>query len=228
MSVRLAVLASCLVAGLAAAEKPTLVYKAPPPNEDERPVITEAVVSPQGTDYAFKLEFNKEPWGEECRTRCANATLFLDTDNNKSTGLKLEDPKAAETGSDLAVTIQGVKVITEGASKPTLKVKVMQYAETATSVEDGTTLAELDPVADAERVLSSGTSVYLLIDANLGSQPAGKQLRLVYHPPDSKPLVGMARGLSSPASGRVELFKDGKLSNPVEKKKKAKGVYEKL
>lgn len=221
------VLASCLVAGLAAAEKPTLIYKAPPASEDDRPVIVEAVVGPQGTDYAFKLEFNKEPWGEACRTRCANATLFLDTDNNKTTGLKLEDPKAVETGSDLAITVQGAKRVEDGASKPVLKVKVMQYAETATSVEDGSTLAELDPVNDAERVLSSGTSVYLLIDANLGSQPAGKQLRVIYHPPDSKPLVGMAKGLSSPNSGRVELFKDGKLSNPVVKKKQ-KAVYEKM
>ncbi len=191
--------------------------------------MTEIVVGPQGSDYAFKLEFNKEPWGEACRTRCANATLFLDTDNNKSTGLKLADAKAAETGADLAVTIQGAKVLQGGASKPVLKVKVMQYAETASSVEDGSTLAELDPVNDSERVLASGTSVYLLIDANLGSQPAGKQLRVVYHPPDSKPLVGMARGLASPATGRVELFKDGKLSNPAgNKKKAAKPVYEKL
>lgn len=183
--------------------------------------MTSIVVSPQGTDYAFKLEFNKAPWGEECRTRCANATLFLDTDNNKTTGLKLADPKAVETGADLAITIQGAKQLKEGVSTPVLKVKVMQYAEDATSVEEGHTLAELDPVNDSERVLASDSSVYLLIDANMGNQPAGKQLRLVYHPPDSKPLVGMAKGLASPQSGRVELFKDGKLTNggPVKKKK---------
>jgi hypothetical protein len=221
-------LLTCLVAGVATAEKPTITYKAPPPSDDERPVMTEIVVSAQGTDYAFKLEFNKEPWGEQCRTRCANATLFLDTDNNKSTGLKLADAKAAETGADLAVTIQGLRVLNDGVSKPVLKVKVLQYAETATSVEDGSTLAELDPVNDAERVLAQGTSVYLLVDANLGSQPAGKQLRVIYHPPDSKPLVGMAKGLSAPASGRVELFKDGKLTNPTTKKKQKKGDYEKL
>lgn len=184
-------------------------------------------MSPQGTDYAFKIEFNKTPWGEDCRTRCANATLFLDTDNNKTTGLKLADPKAAETGSDLAITIQGSKALKEGVSVATLKVKVAQYAEDATSVEEGTTLAELDPVNDSERVLSSDASVYLLIDANMGNQPAGKQLRLIYHPPDSKPLVGMAKGLASPQSGRVELFKDGKLSNPASSKKK-KSDYEKF
>ena len=127
-------LASCLVAGIAAAEKPTISYKAPNAGEDERPVLTSIVVSPQGTDYAFKLEFNKAPWGDECRTRCANATLFLDTDNNKTTGLKLADPKAAEAGADVALTIQGTKALKEGSTQAILRVMVMQYAEDATSV----------------------------------------------------------------------------------------------
>lgn len=212
---------------MAAAEKATITFKAPPPTDEERPLITSVVVSPQGTDYAFKIEFNKAPWGDDCKTRCANATLFLDTDNNKTTGLKLTDPKAAETGADLAVTIQGGKALKEGQNVAVLRVKVMQYAEDATSVEDGHTLAEMDPNNDSERVLASDTSVYLLVDANMGNQPAGKQLRLIYHPPDSKPLVGMAKGLASPQAGRVELFKDGKLSNPVGAKKK-KSDYEKF
>jgi hypothetical protein len=223
---RALLVASCLVASVAAAEKPTIVFKAPPATDEERPLITSVVVSPQGTDYAFKIEFNKAPWGDDCKTRCANATLFLDTDNNKTTGLKLADAKAAETGADLAITIQGAKALKEGVTTSILRVKVAQYAEDATSVEDGHTLAELDPINDAERVLASETSVYLLVDANMGNQPAGKQLRLIYHPPDSKPLVGTAKGLASPQSGRVELFKDGKLSNPVVKKKRSD--YEKL
>ena len=189
--------------------------------------MTSIVVSPQGTDYAFKLEFNKPPWGDDCRTRCANATLFLDTDNNKTTGLKLADAKAPETGTDIVVTIQGTKVLKDGVPTAALRVKVMQYSEDATSVEEGHTLVELDPINDSERVLASDISVYLLIDANMGEQPAGKQLRVVYHPPESKPLVGMAKGLASPSTGRVELFKDGKLTNPLQKKKK-KSDYEKL
>jgi hypothetical protein len=220
------ILSSCLVTTLAFAEKPTISYKAPPSGDDDRPVITSIVVSPQGTDYAFKLEFDKLPWGEECKTRCANATLFLDTDNNKTTGLKLADPKAAETGTDIAVTIQGTKTLKNGVPTSVLRVKVMQYAEDATSVEEGHTLIELDPINDSERVLASDTSVYLLIDANMGDQPAGKQLRVVYHPPESKPLVGLAKGLASPSTGRVELFKDGKLTNPPPKKKKTD--YEKM
>lgn len=215
------------MASVAFADKPTLSYKAPPSGDDDRPVMTSIVISPQGTDYAFKLEFNKTPWGEDCKTRCANATLFLDTDNNKTTGLKLADPKAAETGTDIAVTIQGSKALKDGVPTAVLRVKVMQYSEDAISVEEGRTLIEMDPINDAERVLASDTSVYLLIDANMGDQPAGKQLRVIYHPPESKPLVGLAKGLASPSTGRVELFKDGKLTNPISKKKK-KSDYEKM
>lgn len=214
------------MAGVALAVKPTISYKAPPSGDDDRPVMTSIVVSPQGTDYAFKLEFNKVPWGDECKTRCANATLFLDTDNNKTTGLKLADPKAAETGTDIVVTIQGAKALKDGVTTSVLRVKVSQYSEDATSVEEGHSLAELDPINDSERVLASDTSVYLLIDANMGEQPAGKQLRVIYHPPESKPLIGMAKGLASPSTGRVELFKDGKLTNPPPKKKKSD--YEKM
>ena len=227
MSSRL-IFASTLVATLAFAEKPTISYKAPASGDEDRPVLTSIVVSPQGTDYAFKLEFNKAPWGEDCKTRCANATIFLDTDNNKSTGLKLSDAKAPESGTDIVITIQGSKVLKDGVPTPVLRVKVMQYAEDATSVEEGHTLAELDPVNDSERVLASDVSVYLLIDANMGDVPAGKQLRVVYHPPESKPLVGMATGLASPTTGRVELFKDGKLTNPPVQKKKKSSDYEKL
>lgn len=210
-----------------AAVKPTISFKPLSDGEDERPVITTLVASPQGTDYGFKIEFNKIYWGEACKGRCANATIFLDTDNSKGTGLKLSDPKAEETGADIAIVIQGTRSLREGESKPVLKVKVLQFSESARQIEEGEVLSELDPIVDSERVLSSDTSLLLLVDANQGSQPAGKQLRIIYHPPDSKPLVGITKGLASPASGRVELFKDGKLTNPVVTKKK-KSDYEKL
>lgn len=208
------------------AQKPAITYKPPPPTEEDRPLITEIVVGPQGSDYAFKIEFNKEPWGDLCGTRCANATIFLDTDNNKATGLKLKDPKALESGADLAITIQGLKVYKETSSRSVLKVKVRQFAEDSTEVDQGRQLAELDPVNDAERVLAQSTSVYLLIDANIGDLPSGAKARVVYHPPDSKALVGTVPGLNTPSGNRVELFKDGKLSNPVKKKKRTD--YEKL
>lgn len=224
MSLRPLLLAS-LAAGAAFADKPTLVYKNPPPGDDERPVLTEVVVSPQGTDFAFKLEFNREPWGEGCKTRCANATLFLDTDNARTTGLKLADPKAAEAGADLAVVIQGVRELKNGVTTPLLKVKVLQYSEDATTAEEARTLSELTPLADPERVLSTERSVFLLIDINSGNLPMGKQVRVVYHPPGAGPLVGVTRGMLAPGAQRIELFKDGKLTNPVKKKK---SDYEKL
>lgn len=210
---------------VAAAEKPTILYKAPPSSEEDRPVITRIVASAQGTDYAFKVDFDKSPWGADCKTHCANATVFIDADNNKKTGLKLADEKAPETGADLVVTIQGTRTLDEGAHKPVLKVKVAGYAESATSVEEAEAISELDPVNDSERVLSSDESVYLLIDGNMGNIPTGKLMRVIYHPPGAKPLTGTAKGLASPTSQRVELFKDGKLTNPVVKKK---SVYEKL
>jgi len=213
----LVVVALCATASFA--QKPAITFKAPPPSEDDRPLITEIVVGPQGSDYAFKIEFNKEPWGDSCSTRCANATIFLDTDNNKTTGLRLKDPKALESGADLSITIQGTKVYKESSSRSVLKVLVRQYAEDSTEVEQGRQLAELDPIQDSERVLAQGTSVYLLIDANIGDLPTGAKARVIYHPPESKALVGNVQGLLASGGNRVELFKDGKLSNPVKKKK---------
>jgi hypothetical protein len=215
---RVAVTLTVLTAlGSSAAEKPLITYQAPPSSDDLRPVITQVVFGPQGSDYAFRVKFDKVPWGEACRSRCANATLFLDTDNNRSTGLRLADAKAAETGADLAVTIQGVRELTEGAMRATLKVKITQYAEGATTPDQGELLSELTP-ADGERVIAEGADVYLLIDASSGNLPSAAKARLIYHPPDSKPLSGVGRGLASGASKRVEIFKQGKLSNPVKRR----------
>ena len=203
--------------GALAAEKPIITYKAPPSNDDDRPVITQVVFAPQGSDYAFRVEFDKPPWGESCHTRCANATLFLDTDNNRSTGLKLADAKAQETGADLAISIQGVREFAEASARATLKVKITQYSEDATAVDQGSTLAELS-TTDGERVLSEGNSLYLLVDASIGNIPSGAKARVVYHPPDSKPISGVGKGMAGPSSSHVEIFKQGKLVNPVKRR----------
>jgi hypothetical protein len=101
-------LACILIASTSAAAPPrsTFRYKAPK-EEDQRPVIIDATIAPQGSDFAMRLVFNKEPWGEACKNRCANSTLFLDTDSNTTTGLQLG--KQPETGADMAVVIQGVR-----------------------------------------------------------------------------------------------------------------------
>src|SRR5258705_87857 len=148
MTPRSALVFSLFAFDAAAFEKPCIVYKAPPSTEDDRPVATSITVGPQGSDYAFKVDFNKEPWGEACKTRCANATIFLDTDNNKATGLKLpvmeKGKDAPETGADLAVTIQGQREYKDQSSLSTLKIKVKQYSEDATSAEQGTDLVDMD------------------------------------------------------------------------------------
>jgi hypothetical protein len=233
MTVWRALLFSLLVPIVAAAgEKPCITYKAPAASDDddERPVAIAITVGPQGSDYAFKIDFNKEPWGENCKNRCANATVFLDTDNNKATGLKLpqkDDGKdAPETGADLAVTVQGLREFKAESSLSTLKVKVKQYSEDATSAEQGNDLVEMDVRRDTERLNAQDKTVYLLIDANVGSLPSNPKIRVIYHPPDTKPLVGYAKGLNAPGANRVEIFKDGKLSNPAPKVKKKKADYE--
>ena len=116
-----------------------------------------------------------------------------------------------------------MRTYTEGAAHPGLKVKVTQYTEESTSVDTGKALEELDAAQDGERVNATGTTVYLLVDANTGDLPSGQKVRVIYHPPDARPLVGMAKGLSAPGANRVEIFKDGRLTNP--KKKKSQWDY---
>lgn len=213
MRLRAAVLAALCTATLAAArEKPAISFKPTASGEEERPVATEVVVGPQGSDYAFRVEFDKLPWGEDCKTRCANATVFLDTDNNKSTGLQLSEKGAAETGADLAVTIQGAREYKEGSADVLLRVRVRQFSDSTTSVDDGETMSELDHRRDPERLHVEGTTVYVLIDATNGTLPSGSKMRVIYHPPDAKALVGNAKGLLATGVGKVEIFKQGKRS----------------
>jgi hypothetical protein len=230
MTLRCALLVACTYSlGALAGEKPCITYKAPPSTEDDRPVATAITVGPQGSDYAFKVDFNKEPWGEQCKTRCANATIFLDTDNNKNTGLKLPVSEGAkdspETGADLAVIIQGTREYKSESSLSTLKIKVKQFSEEATSADHGTDLIEMDARNDTERLNPIEKTVYLLVDANIGSLPSSPKIRVIYHPPEAKPIVGFAKGLSAPGANRVDIFKEGKLTNPMKKKKKDYETY---
>ena len=123
------------------------------------------------------------------------------------------------------MTVQGSRELRDGSPTASLKVRVKQYTEESTGVDEGSTLAELDSKHDGERLLVQGAEVYLLVDANIGNLPSGQKMRVVYHPPESKPLVGTAKGLLAPGANRVEIFKGGKLANPNTKKKSA---YEKF
>ncbi len=193
-----------------AKEKPLITYKPTSNDPEDRPVATEIVAGPEGSDYAFRVKFDKTPWGEACKNRCANATIFLDTDNSKSTGLQLSQKSAAETGADLAITIQGVREYREASADTKLRVKVRQYANDATSIDAGEALSELDHRRDPERLQVDGDTVYVLVDATSGTLPSGAKMRVIYHPPDAKPLVAVTRGLLAPGGGKVEIFKGGR------------------
>ncbi|MBI3185206.1 MAG: hypothetical protein HYZ28_23970 [Myxococcales bacterium] len=202
-----------LVAGLAAAQavgkdKPTVAYRPLATDEEDRPVATAIFAGTQGSNYALRVDFDKTPWGEDCKSRCANATVLLDTDGSRSTGLQLAQKGAPETGADLAVTIQGARDYREGSADVRLRVKVRQLGDDARTVEDGSTLQELDHRNDAERLVVEGKSVFVLVDATSGTLPSGPAMRVVYHPPGAKPVVGSTKGMLAPGAGQSKIFKE--------------------
>lgn len=209
-------LLSALLASTAAFGKPTLSWT-PPTDEGERPMATEVTVAPQGSDFAFKVVFNKAPWGEECKNRCANVTLFVDTDNSKTTGLQLGG-SAAETGADLSINIQGARDYKESRADVLLKVKVRTFDSGAKSVEEGELVTELNNRQDAERVESDGETVYVLVDGTSATLPSGKQMRVVYHPPGQSAVSGTTTGMLSGGSSKVEVFKKGQKERSSKKK----------
>lgn len=171
----------------------------PPPDESERPLPVELFVAPQGSDYTLRVAFDKLPWGEQCQMRCADATIFLDTDDNRRTGLDL-GPHARETGADLAITVVGVRQYREHSAEALLKVRVTRLSNVR-SVGEGELLAELDPRHDADRVQSDGPRVSARIDATDAMIPSGKRMRVVYHPPGHVALETVTAGML--ASGRT-------------------------
>ncbi|WP_164015218.1 hypothetical protein [Pyxidicoccus trucidator] len=196
---------------LAAKEKPTFRYTAPP--DGERPVIVDATIGPQGSDFAMRLRFDRAPWGDACKSRCANATLLLDTDSSKQTGMRLTGD-APGNGADLAIVIQGVREAAKengGPPETWLRVKVRLLADNARSADDGELLAELNHRQDTERLHSDEDTVYLLVDATSPAIPSARKVRVVYQPPGGKPLQATIPGMiGGGASGRgVRIFKDG-------------------
>lgn len=202
-------LACTLFAGLSTAAPPRSTFRYTPPPDEERPVIVDATIGPQGSDFAMRLRFDKVPWGEECKNRCANATLYFDTDNSTSTGMQLEkkDPK---TGTDLAVIVQGAREYIGTTPDTFLRVKVRQLTNASKNVDQGDALADLDHRRDPERVQFDDKTVYLLIDATAPTLPVAKKVRVVYHPPVAKPIQGTLAGmLSGGSSANVRIFRGG-------------------
>lgn len=191
-------------------------YK-PTGEEGDRPVPVEVIVSTRGADYAMRLTFDKVPWGEDCKQRCANTTLFLDTDNDRSTGLQL-GPEKLETGADLAITIQGAREYKEKSADVFLRAKVKHLRE-VTSLDKGETISELDHRRDVERLQSDGQQVLILVDASNMAIPAGKTLRVVYHPPADKALEASTRGMGG-NEGSAQLFTKKGAKAAAKKKKR--------
>jgi hypothetical protein len=213
---RRAVLLLTVLASSAALAKGTaagVIRFHPPADPEERPLPVEIYAAPQGSDYALRVEFDKLPWGEQCKRRCANATIFLDTDDNRRTGLDL-GPKSKETGADLAITVSGERLYREHSADTFLKVRVRRLSAVA-SVGQGDTLAELDHRHDPERVQSDGTRVYARIDGTDSRIPTAKRMRVIYHPPGSDALQTTTAGML--ASGRVrnvQVFRKGVEERP--------------
>jgi len=200
-------LACTLIASTSAAAPPRSTFRYTAPQDEERPVIVEALIAPQGSDFAMRLRFNKEPWGEQCKNHCANATILLDTDDNPSTGLQL-GKKLPETGADMAVIIQGVRDYRGTSSNALLRVKVRQLTGETKDVDGGEALADLTNHQDPERIQLDEATVYLLIDATGPTLPSGRKVRVIYHPPIAKPLQATIAGmLSGGSSSSVRIFR---------------------
>jgi len=201
-----------------AADKPVIKYQAPASDADDRPIATAITIGPQGSDFALRVEFNKTPWGEECKSRCASVTLFVDTDDNPKTGMRLSEG-ALENGADLAIVIQGVRDYQDESARVFLRVKAIQFGDGAKGVDSGDVIADLDNRHDTERVQSDGNTVYALVDATNATLPSSKSIRVVYHPAGAKALQGKARGMMSTGGGKVDIFRKGKLEGGAKKTK---------
>jgi hypothetical protein len=136
------------------------------------------------------------PWGEACKSRCANAPLLLDADSSASTGLQLTQG-APENGADLAVIVQGVREWKEQGADTFPRVKVRQLADGARTVEDGALLVEMDHRQDPERVQADGETVLLRVDTTSAPLPSGRKARVVYHPAGGKAVQASIKGMST-------------------------------
>ena len=205
---RLAAVGGALVLALplvsVARPVPALRYTPPRDSEEERPVLTSVSGSRSGADYRLLLEFDREPAGEACKTRCANVTLFLDTDHDRSTGLQL-GKDAAETGADLSISVQGVREYKEGGAESRLKVHLRHFVGRTPSPEESQPVVDLDSLREPNRLQLDGKSVRILIDIDGTPTPRGKKLRIIYHPPGASAVEGTAPGFGAIFKGPIQV-----------------------
>src|SRR5262249_53333227 len=103
--------------------------------------------------------------------------------------------------------------------------KVKQDNEDATSADQGTDPIEMDGRQDAERLNPVNKTVYLLVDAKIGNLPSNPKIRVIYQLPRAEPSVGYANGINARRAKRAQIYKDGKLTNPLKKKRKDYDSY---
>lgn len=202
-----------LATSASAASKDRATFRYTPPPDEQRPVVVEATVNAKGGDFALRLRFNEIPWGEECKNRCANATLLLDTDANANTGLKLGKGVPAN-GADLAVIIQGVREWKEQGADTYLRVKVRQLATGSRTVDEGDLIAEMNHRQDPERVQVDGRTVFVLVDSTSPTLPSARKARVVYHPAGGKAVQASIKGtltgtLGNRKGGKPEILVGG-------------------
>ena len=173
-----------------------LHYQLPPSSGGERPYLTAVTGQPESTGYALALTFNKPPLNKDCGSDCTNATLFLDTDNNTSTGLKLS-PSAVETGADVAVNFQDI----DGR----LKIRVRLLSGATQESPEGETL-EADVQRDESHLQVSGTHVSVSIEMSDPRIPKGPRLRIAYHPPAGPPAQALLPGLIAKGNRRIHFI----------------------
>ena len=195
-----------LLAGTVHARSGSVIRHQPLTEDSEdRPVATEITVSGQGSEYALRIVFNKAPFAT-CGNRCANVTVLLDTDANRRTGMQLGG--VAETGADLAVTLQGTS-----DREGTLRAKVRHLPDSARSLEEGEVFAELELQEDPDKLQIDDRTVLMLGDAGNAGVPGGARARVSYHPPGSKALTAEIKvGKTRTAGGRsgpIEVLKAG-------------------
>ena len=179
--------------------------------EDERPLIKEVSVNNEALDVAFHVTFDRAPSGAACENRCANATLFVDTDFDKATGLKLSDPKALENGADVALVFQGRKSSGEGGEAPEFLIRVKKLANEAGGLDDSEVLHEFNVFRDKQRVHVREANVVVMVDTSEKKFPLGRRMRLVYHPPGAAAVEGVVAGpVKAGGARKVQVIDESK------------------
>lgn len=182
----------------------TLTYKPHKLATDGRPTATKIHLGTKGTDFVLTLEYDKAPYGADCKNRCARSTFLIDTDNDLDTGLQQGRGRAV-SGADLLVLLEGFEGVADGKPAPFVKVTIKRFSEGDRLLDEADLVTTLDERASPQRLKLDGTKVTVTLDASSEAVPVGKASRIVYLAPGVSPLTAQAVGLTrKPAAVRAE------------------------